>query len=533
MDQQTDPRAGVERLTAAIGLLSGLAALILRLRAPELVDWLARLSAGGVLAAAAIAILVLVARRVYARFRPLGFLVPVLLILNALSVIFDLPRLLIETAGPTHVPPVAETVAEGALAVLSAVLVAKVLLLHRYAGAAYPLPTPTSPPLLPSQRHDLAELERLIENGMVSGGKVIPIMGNQGQGKSFLVHHLSTAWSRDPARPVVAYVDVWQQQTEVDLQVSIIESLLRQPKTLRGLRWLSRVPVTFLFARSIAHLQNSASVLKIKLEGKSAGALEADLRPPRLNWQRLYERISSGSKSVVILDEVDRSVPEVAQAALTLARRSVDIPGVTVLLPYIRELVRYKVFNPAGPVLPDLATSMEAVLFTRLPLGPTTSSAGSGTAERSEALRSRLVDGFLSASADDRDFYQGVFEEKYLGPEGIRIHHLTPADVCSMLLTFDTLRTSVLGMTGREASGVSALTSAMTPVLERGFRQHRLSLGIPSLRGLQGHLHAVVTAAAREAAARDRVLSPESVATLALIALDHSALYYRVLLENR
>jgi hypothetical protein len=258
--------ATLERATALAGLVVGVAGLVARLSAPQLSGSWAALAADGVVAVAAVAVLLLVARLVYARLRALGFLVPVLLVLHGLSVVLDLPRLLAGEAGRADVRPVAVPMARAALAVALLVLLGKVLLLHRFAGAP-PLPPFASPPLLPSQRDDLKELEILIEAGHHGGGKVIPLMGGQGQGKSFVLRHLAASWHNDADKPVLAYVDVWQQQTEVDLQVGIIEALLRQPKTLHRWRWLTRVPASFLFARPLAHLQNSATVVKIKLQG--------------------------------------------------------------------------------------------------------------------------------------------------------------------------------------------------------------------------------------------------------------------------
>jgi hypothetical protein len=70
---------------------------------------------------------------------------------------------------------------------------------------------------------------------------------------------------------------------------------------------------------------------------------------------------------VIVLDEIDRATPRVAQSAMTFALRSLDMPGVVVVLSYVDEIIRYKVFNPLVKSLPDLASTMEPVIFDQGP----------------------------------------------------------------------------------------------------------------------------------------------------------------------
>jgi hypothetical protein len=224
------------------------------------------------------------------------------------------------------------------------------LLLRRFARRAYPAgdraPDPMEP--LPSQEKDLVKLAGLISPVGDEAGRVVPLRGRWGEGKSFLLRLLKERWDPDPRAPALVIVDVWQQETEADLQVSIIEAVLSHPSYLGGLRWW-KIPIGFMFARPIARLRDSVRSVQVKMLESGAANVEAELQLPRVSWQGLFERLTQGAtrcRTVIALDEADRATPTVTQAALTLARRSADSPRVTVLLPYIQPLIRYKTFNP-------------------------------------------------------------------------------------------------------------------------------------------------------------------------------------------
>ncbi|NBZ89939.1 hypothetical protein [Stagnihabitans tardus] len=68
----------------------------------------------------------------------------------------------------------------------------------------------------------------------------------------------------------------------------------------------------------------------------------------------------SGASLVLIVDDVDRCAPVVAQKYVTLLRRGLNLPHLAVVLPYTPDQLRYKVFHPLSVDLPDLGSSMEA-----------------------------------------------------------------------------------------------------------------------------------------------------------------------------
>jgi hypothetical protein len=304
----------------------------------------------GVYPLLAFALLIIIAHPVYVLLRPLGWLVPVLAATAALLILIDVPKALSHAGA---VP--AGGWAQLAVAVLLAVLLAKFALLHRYASRAYAGVPERLPALLPSQEENFTELTALITER--AAGRVLPIEGRLGEGKSFLVHKLRQASESHRSSLVVIIVDVWQQQTDSDLQGAILEAMFGHPEYLRRLNWL-QVPATFLLARWIAAVRSAHSSIELRLRDSKA-ALELDLSIPRLRWQAHFERATgrvarSRRRTVLVLDEIDRAAPPVAQAALTLARRSVDVPGVVVVIPYIRSFIRFKAFNPLLPTLPDL-----------------------------------------------------------------------------------------------------------------------------------------------------------------------------------
>ncbi|MFC6082559.1 P-loop NTPase fold protein [Sphaerisporangium aureirubrum] len=549
------------RLPAAVLVLIVLATLVDLLGAvwPAAVT---RLIPTGLAPVAALTALVLLAHRLHARLPALaGFVLPLVLVNAVLSAI----------EVPGHLGPAERTAAmDTALRVLWALfmlyLVGKVLLLRRFARRAYPagdrVPDPMTP--LPSQEKDLEKLAALVAPAGDEAGRVVPLRGRWGEGKSFLLRLLKERWDPDPGAPALVIVDVWQQETEADLQVSIIEAVLSHPSYLRDLRWC-RIPVSFLFARPVAGLRDSVRSVQFRMLESRAGNLEAELQLPRVSWQGLFERLTqSGARcrTVIALDEADRATPTVTQAALTLARRSADSPRVTVLLPYIQPLIRYKAFNPLLPTLPDLASSMQAVLYEEAMAPGGLAAAGHGPdgdgsildmIKRSnsgwraavkdmpgeqmrleptgagEVLPWLLAATFASAGPERRQMLQARFEEKYLGPAGLRIAPPGADDLAAMLGILVRVRDIVEHKLLHEKPLSARTHEELGTAIRQGLeRWHSRLATVPPLRILEGRLHEVFYAAGTPA----RPCDPRVVATLALAAYDVAALIHGATLEG-
>jgi hypothetical protein len=109
------------------------------------------------------------------------------------------------------------------------------------------------------------------------------------------------------------------------------------------------------------------TTLKMPGDVEVAHALDNANAPPVV-WSWLLRRLVRGvrgagaNRLILVIDDVDRCSPPVAQRFMTLSRRLLDIPYVTVVLPYVEDQLRAKVFDPFRVVLPDLAGTTEAML---------------------------------------------------------------------------------------------------------------------------------------------------------------------------
>jgi KAP family P-loop domain len=543
-------------------LLAALAAVLLLLATDRslIPGWLHWLSAGlvttarsktlamtltGIFPLVALGLVVLVANPVYTWLPPLGWLIPPLAAAAAILLVIDLPKDL----NHAHSVPL-DLWVRVPVAVFLAILLAKVLLLHRHATRARSQESNKPPPLLPSQEKALTELGKLITDQYL--GRVLPLEGRLGEGKSFLVRRLRYDWSGERDRPVVVVVDVWQQQTETDLQAAILEALYCHPAYLARLGWL-QAPATFLFARWIAAVRGWNSTLELRVRQSKVG-LQVDLDIPGLRWQSHFERatarmVRAGRSTVMVLDEIDRATPSVTQAALTLARRSVDVPGVTVLIPYIRSLIRYKAFNPLQPTLPDLSSSMDAILYEERfaarsanalggdPMDPirkalddlrsqTTDQAGdtAPTAPGDQLTQSLRLGVFANAEGLFRERLQERFEEKYLGAAALQLHPPDARDMADMVVNFGGLRRQVDALLSPQADGwEESFRGAVQGGLSTWQDSHGELVG-PPLRVLEGALYRILQQAVFMA--RGRQLAPEDIATLAVAAYDAAGLVH-------
>src|SRR5262245_3629165 len=413
------------------------------------------------------------------------------------------------------------------LPILLIVLAIMLVLLDRFAnvlGSRQHLLRMDLNQLLPSQKTNLCALSEAIQAPSLDlPGQVVQLVGRWGEGKSFLLLHLPAFLSKLASEPGycgaapsataahdAAFVtaDVWKHETEPDLHLALFEELLSHPYYLLRFGWL-RYPVLLLFGRYVRD-----TVMKFSLSRKDIGAVEVPLRLPRLGWQRSLERLvyhqrRNGRRTVIVLDEIDRATAVMAQAALTLIRRSLDLAGVTVVVSYVDELIRYKAFNPMCATLPDLGSTMEAILYDEYER----STGGKALSELSDPPNS-IGRTFLAYDQWTRRKVQDRFAEKYIGTRIVDMGVPRAEDVAS-LTSLDTLVPYSKRILGRlpdarddaavaaglenwhdhtEPSGVNPLEVPPIRVLESGMRETLRLLPVPVTPVTPQHWAAIVIA---------------------------------------
>ncbi len=440
------------------------------------------------------------------------------------------------------------------------VLLGKVLLLHRFSACHRAKPRRDAKDehdrLLPFQRDVLGQIEEAIWLAKFRDeAHLIQLQGRFGESKSFLLDRLDLLLNRPAnAQPAdsrlpgdhaaVVNVNVWAYQSEPDLFLAIVEEILGHWRYWYPYGWL-RYPLILFLARTAK---------ESKLAFKSALGTEAEVQVPlglpRPTGQRALERLAArvrahGGRTVVVLDEVDRAAPQVAQAAASLALNSLRIPGVVVVLSYVDEVMRYKVFNPLIPTIPDIASTMQALIFSDGPDQATKENRGgrlhpeSGASEDSlarwpvfgtltkaknnheagmyrfalnqEPLKLEAVPlddllklGWAWASPGDRLRLQNRMAERYLATHPIRIPKPGNNDLAAMLLRFETISALVAHLLGRSLEELKqptvrdALTTAVTKALENWQDRMKPNLDMAPIRRLEGEVFRRLSALRRQ-----------------------------------
>jgi len=225
---------------------------------------------------------------------------------------------------------------------------------------------------LPSQEAFLeAMVSRLSGFDLAQPGPLWAIQGSWGSGKSFLMAQLQQRLESKEDVAVV-YIHIWREQTEHDLHLAVVEAILSHPKVL--CRCFSAYPNT-LILRKLVHAFTRLMPFGMRL---SNGSMEALIDPhkalPMIAQGDLEQVVAcarhKGLRIVTILDEVDRATVPVAQGAIVLTRRALALPGLAVVLPYVAEQLKNKVFNPLHDFAPELHQTFMANLEHHYPLPP-------------------------------------------------------------------------------------------------------------------------------------------------------------------
>lgn len=227
----------------------------------------------------------------------------------------------------------------------------------------------------------LAGLEQPAGRGAISpvepvdrgpnGARIIALVGPWGAGKTIICESLSIK-AFNSGRAVPVHVNVWSMQHAPSIERAILFRLLTTYEVLRYCWW--SVPAIPLFLASsgravLAGLNAVARVIGAALGlGLGRGGGEAPAKPLRIESRpvllNLTQAMQSRGKSLfIVLDDLDRCAPRYAQEVTTLLRRLWDMPGLTIVVPYVSEQLHFKVFDPTNTVLADLSSSAEAYLW--------------------------------------------------------------------------------------------------------------------------------------------------------------------------
>ncbi len=160
-------------------------------------------------------------------------------------------------------------------------------------------------------------------------------------GKTYITRIVADEFSKRNNNPgtKVAFVriNVWRHQRDLDLHFALLSQILAHPLLLR--HCLGAYPAQLLLFPVLSWLSLLLPKgMRFNLRF-SQGALDANVAVPLVGqegFQRVVRRaLNNQIRLVVLLDELDRSDPRIAQAACLIARRSLDEPGVLTILPFV------------------------------------------------------------------------------------------------------------------------------------------------------------------------------------------------------
>ena len=233
-------------------------------------------------------------------------------------------------------------------------------------------------------------------------------------------------------------------------------------------------------------------------------AMDANLAVP-LIWQNALDRAASqwsadGFRVIVIMDEIDRATPPMAQAAITLCRRALELPGTAVILPYVQTQLWHKVFNPLQNCAPDLLSTMRAVIDGEFPTRheeveeiynlPQRANPDRLLAAKFQAMYARrFVPREPERPRDELRTYRlhRLFSEKYLSRIW-DVPEITPGDVCK-ILKFPSLR-AFDGLTAClcDTNTVELALERLIAIEKLGIPDGRKRRRVPTIRSLEGRL---------------------------------------------
>lgn len=270
---------------------------------------------------------------------------------------------------------------------------------------------------LPSQRVVINALYQATVRRGDAQPNTLALRGKWGSGKTASLRHYENCLTRDRSlgKPSAALVwfDCWRHQTESQPESALYWHVASNFSLLWPFGWLS-VPALRLYLFRIPMVLKADWKIggaNVSFEDKAFKEL-----PKAQYWQRRLEALTNlalGRRTrrvVIVLEDIDRCTALSAQVFVTLVRRFLSVPGISVVIPYVESQMDHKVFNPLGCQLPDLASSSEAALWqafgARVREAPAVASPphGSEMSAMFDEVRSRIVrDANVIGNGDDGD----------------------------------------------------------------------------------------------------------------------------------
>jgi hypothetical protein len=233
--------------------------------------------------------------------------------------------------------------------------------------------------LMPSQRefvdHYYAEFKS--RDTQVLSTKPYAIRGVWGTGKSTVLQAMRLRLEEeaaDEALPV--FLNAWREESPDDLHFRMVAHLALEPAIFAicssslSDRFMQRLAQdqgarrTFGIAELLTKFKAKRHIGETETE--SEVQITFDL-PTQLDFQDDLESLvaatrNKGKTIVLFVDEIERGTSLAAQALVVLLRRSFDLQGLQLVIPFVPDIMDAAVFDPLNQQAPELLAATEAVV---------------------------------------------------------------------------------------------------------------------------------------------------------------------------
>lgn len=342
---------------------------------------------------------------------------------------------------------------------------------------------------LPSISAVVNQLEtRITSSSLLQESRILAIEAEWGNGKTRVLRELQDRFLQDThanstdddeTQTVMIMVDIWSFTNHLDLQFALLEELLSHP--------LVPAPVIRRGPFSLRFWNHNITLVPLIFLRFLLGAGKFVLKTSHVDftvqqteglWYYLLRTIvdklrSQNIRVVWCLDEIDRSSPEVAQQAILLTKRFLNHPGTTIVLPYVKNSMYWKVFNPLLCKQPDLQYTMLQILIdekdhfrnassenysryfwagterhvyteSASALAQTHKSNCCDCEDITQRIESRLLEATSALTVDEYMFLANSASEKFLQQSMVRLERPSHADVSVLLNDTQSILTTEL-----------------------------------------------------------------------------------------